>query len=187
MDSKYTEFIQKQGNSYYVNEGSVDEEESTFLYNFAVNNKIERILEIGFNGGLSSAAFLCAPGTHVTSFDIGFWPYVLSAKQLIDSEFPDRHTLIIGNSLSTVPRHFSHRTYDLAFIDGGHDYNTAYGDIQNCKRLVSENGYVIIDDYNYSSVQSAVMDHINQGTIRAIEVFEATDKIRCWFVAKYCT
>ena len=54
-----------------------------------------------------------------------------AGKEFIDKNYPDRHTLIIGNSLNTVPEYFKkeNKKFDLIFIDGGHDYDIAKYDL----------------------------------------------------------
>ena len=36
--------------------------------------------------------------------------------------------------------------FDLAFIDGGHEYHVANADIRNCQPLVAPGGMVVMDD-----------------------------------------
>lgn len=145
------EFETLQQKRYTIVEGSCSEEQRHFIINFCQtqNPPILRVLEIGFNGGLSAAAFLGAhPDIHVVSFDLGEWPYVKDAKQLIDELFPGRHTLIIGDSTVTVPQFHSEQSFDLAFVDGGHHTPVPDKDIANCLPLLrGSNGYIIMDDY----------------------------------------
>ena len=62
------------------------------------------VMEIGFNAGHSAEIFLeNNKDLTLTSFDLGRHPYVLSAKEYIDSIYPNRHTLIIGDSRQTIP------------------------------------------------------------------------------------
>jgi predicted O-methyltransferase YrrM len=139
-----------QQKRYTIIEGSCSREQRQFIINFCQtqNPPIRRVLEIGFNGGLSAAAFLDAhPDIHVVSFDLGEWPYVKDAKQLIDELFPGRHTLIIGDSTVTVPQFHSEESFDLAFVDGGHHTPVPDKDIANCLPLLRSNGYIIMDDY----------------------------------------
>jgi len=113
----------------------------------AKKKDIKNILEIGFNAGHSSEIFLLAnPDCNVVSFDIGVHDYVSIGKKYIDLTFPNRHTLIIGNSLETIPKYYPGFKFDIIFIDGGHSYKTAFNDIINCKRFAHENTILVIDD-----------------------------------------
>ena len=109
---------------------------------------IKRVMEIGFNGGHSAELFLSSnPNVELVSFDIGHHDYLKNGKEFIDNKYPNRHTLIIGNSLQTVPEYSkTAKPFDIIFIDGGHDYPIASGDICNCKRLAHIHTIVIMDD-----------------------------------------
>jgi len=105
-------------------------------------------MEIGFNAGHSAELFLSTnANADVVSFDIGVHSYVNAGKQFLDDVYPGRHTLVLGNSLMSVP-HYSRRgeTFDVIFIDGGHDYSIAKKDIENCMKLAHQNTIVIMDD-----------------------------------------
>jgi len=131
-------------------EGSADESELRYLTALVESRKAKKIGEIGFNSGISSYAFLEAnPETRVISFDIGDHSYVKYAKEYIDKKFPGRHTLILGNSNETVPKfaaeHPGYR-FDLIFIDGSHEYETARRDLINMQRLASPKTALVMDD-----------------------------------------
>ena len=66
-------------------------------------------------------------------------------KEFIDENFPNRHRLILGNSLITIPK-FPTQKFDLIFIDGGHAYNVSKSDIENCKRLSHKETIIVMDD-----------------------------------------
>jgi 16S rRNA G966 N2-methylase RsmD len=72
-----------------------------------------------------------------------------STKEYIDNKHPNRHTLILGDSTETVPKYINDnpdKTFDIIFIDGGHDYKIADADLENCKKLANKDTIVIMDD-----------------------------------------
>lgn len=121
------------------------------------------ICEIGFNAGHGADVFLRNSRAHVVSFDIGEHSYVDVAKQYIDKTYPGRHTLVKGNSNVTVPKFIEDNpgvTFDLIFVDGGHAFDTALADLQNCRGLAHPDSVVAMDDTIFSSAQKA---HWNEG------------------------
>lgn len=137
-------------NDCHIVEGYVREvpEQASDLIRYVA--PVTRIMEIGFNAGHSSDLFLSAnPSARVVSFDIGTHDYVTAAKRFIDANYPGRHTLILGDSRTTVPTYASehpNETFDVIFIDGGHDYDTALADLKNCQKLAHKDTTVILDD-----------------------------------------
>ncbi|MDP3999831.1 MAG: class I SAM-dependent methyltransferase [bacterium] len=111
---------------------------------------VKSVGEVGFNGGHSSYAFLSArPDIEVISFDLGSHAYVKAAKRFIDQRFPGRHTLILGDSLQTVPaftRKYPQQRFDMLFVDGGHTYAVASADLENLRSLGHESTIIVIDD-----------------------------------------
>jgi predicted O-methyltransferase YrrM len=116
-----------------------------------LNGDMKLIMEIGFNAGHSAEIFLQNSNAYVYSFDIGthFSQYLKYGKMYINNIYPDRHTLVFGDSKEAIPRfakNNSDKKFDLIFIDGGHDYETALDDLLNCKNLAHENTILIMDD-----------------------------------------
>lgn len=139
------------------------------------------VMEIGFNAGHSAEVFLQNnPTLTLTSFDLGNHMYVPIAKEYIDTTYPNRHNLILGDSTVTVPQYINDnpdKTFDLIFIDGGHDYRIANADLENCKRLAHKDTIVILDDTMYTrrwkgeytiGPTKTWVEHLNNRTITEI-------------------
>jgi predicted O-methyltransferase YrrM len=147
--NKYTQDIIANVKIENVEGSSISEQISYFIGLLENNPHIKRIVEIGFNLGISAAAFLSSRhDIEVISVDIGCHPYVLQAKEQIDMNFPGRHRLIIGNSKDAIP--FLHKELawspDMIFIDGDHRAPMPQIDIENCLRFASQETLLILDD-----------------------------------------
>lgn len=133
-----------------ITEGGTSPEEMVWLRQMADHICAWSIAEIGMNAGYSTHAFLNGhKGRHVVSFDIGSHPYIEPAKKLIDEWYPERHDLILGNSLETVPQFKKdnpHTDFSMIFIDGGHSYKTASADLRNMFALSDVDTCVVMDD-----------------------------------------
>jgi predicted O-methyltransferase YrrM len=132
-------------------EGFIRPEQARYLRELLVDNPwIGTILEIGFNAGNSSYVFLDArPDVRVVSFDLGEHGYIASAKKFIDKKFPGRHELVLGDSTVTVPKYRAEHPdarFELAFVDGGHEYEVVTADLRNCRGLVEPGALVVVDD-----------------------------------------
>jgi predicted O-methyltransferase YrrM len=159
-------------------EGSSVPDQMTYYIDLIQNNlNIKTVLEIGFNAGISAAAFLAArPDIQVVSLDIGYHTYVLNAKINIDKHFPERHTLIIGDSTTTLPflgKIFGTRPVDLIMIDGGHIRPVPKIDLENCLEWCGPHTFIIVDDvckeYGDMGVNEAVAEAIDTKKVVFLE------------------
>ena len=118
------------------------------------NPAIKSIMEIGFNAGHSAELFLSTnPKSVLTSFDLGVHDYGKHAKDYIDLTYPLRHALELGDSTVVVPEYIKKnpgKTFDLIFIDGGHEYSIAKADMTNCRNLAHKDTILILDDTIYT-------------------------------------
>jgi predicted O-methyltransferase YrrM len=169
---------------------SVPEQVAYYIELLHKSPSIKNIIEIGFNLGVSAAAFLAArPDTHVVSIDIGAHNYVLPAKRNIDKHFPGRHSLVVGDSTTALPflqNFFGARPVDLFMIDGYHVEPVPRIDLSNALAWCGPETYIIVDDvcatYGGEGVNQAVRDSISAGKVAFIEHKSAAD--RGWVLLK---
>lgn len=129
-----------------IYEGGASVAEATYLRDLARSSKSVRIAEIGFNVGFSSIAFLeSAPDVTVVSFELDRRHAVELAKRFVDERYPDRHEIVIGNSVDTVAAYAAGQ-FDLVFVDGGHEYEVALADIHNANHIAKPGALIVVDD-----------------------------------------
>lgn len=130
------------------------------------NPNMKNCMEIGFNAGHSAELFLQNNNNiTLTSFDLGVHNYVKTAKKYIDVHYPNRHTLILGDSRETVSNYIKSNDvkFDIIFIDGGHDYEISDADMKNCFHLSHKDTIVIMDDTIFTN---SLVRHWNVGPTR---------------------
>jgi predicted O-methyltransferase YrrM len=112
------------------------------------------VMEIGFNAGHSAEVFLENNSSlTLTSFDLCEHKYVHTGKKYIDKTYPNRHVLITGDSTISIPSYINNnknKKFDVIFIDGGHEYDIAKSDLENCFQLAHKDTIVAIDDTIYT-------------------------------------
>lgn len=135
------------------------------LKNLCSYNNVKNILEVGFNAGHSAEIFLSNnPECKVVSFDLGNHDYTILCKKFIDEKYPGRHTLILGSSSFSLKRYLTSIKFDIIFIDGGHQFETALEDIYDCRNFASTKTILLMDDVVFSKKNR--MNH-NIGPSRA--------------------
>lgn len=183
--------------------GSSSAAELLYLARLAKEAKL--VGEIGFNAGLSARAFLQAnPHSQVVSFDLcetRSAPAGRIAKQMIDRDFPGRHTLVCGDSTVSVPQYARENPdvrFDVVFIDGGHEHEVARADIHNMRALSTHETAVVMDDlvpwFAYGiGPAKAWNEAIAEGVLKQVELFKdgkpveelKPSGLRCWALGHY--
>ena len=156
---------------------------------FEKNPWIRSVAETGFNAGHSAEMFLSDnANTDVTSFDIGLHRYVRKGFAYLTLTYPGRLNLIIGDSKKTVPEYVSknpHAKFDLIFVDGGHDRQTALADILNMGKMAHRNTLLVVDDLeNIGEVREAWNEAVRRGVIQVIQTYQFPNSPG-WGLAKY--
>lgn len=144
------------------------------------NPQIRKIIEIGQNGGHSTAVFLSArPDTIVMSFDIASWDYVIPSAHMLQELWPGRHCLTVGDSIVTVPAaRPAVPDFDMAFVDGYHFGDHPRLDMINALDWLRPGGVVVLDDTNYQDVAAAWDCCVAEGRVQLVASGTAED--RCW-------
>jgi predicted O-methyltransferase YrrM len=129
-----------------------------------------KICEIGVNAGHSLLLMLSVnPNAEYLIFDINRWVYTEPCMEYIKKAYPyTKITEIYGDSNITLKEYINSNelhTFDLIHIDGGHDTTTVENDFFCTKELITKDGVIIFDDYNYDNIKNVVNNYVNKGVI----------------------
>jgi hypothetical protein len=128
---------------------------------FVYSRLVTDILEIGFNAGHSTFLYLIAnPISKIRLFDLGEHKYSRLCYDYLCKEFPDRLSIVWGNSVDTLAKYSLKVDYDLIHIDGGRFRYIVESDIRNCERLSSNETIVIVNDSSNDPVASFLYELI---------------------------
>jgi len=141
-----------EGDCFWYHGSTVEDNDFIFKqYNlYYLGSKSQNIVEIGFNAGHSALLLLLGNNTSkITIFDICMHDYTLECFDYLNTVFPNRLELIVGNSLETVPEYYlknKDKKFDLIHLDGFHEPNHVKKDFMNIKKMGSN--IIILDDDN---------------------------------------
>lgn len=157
--------------TYTHNLGTEFQKNTAFLDRKSLMN----VLEIGAYQGQTSNFIvdnLLLPGGTLTCVD------PLDPQYQLDNEpemFKGQYERFIENTEANKDRiflvrkksedvlhQFRENTYDLAFVDGHHRYNTVYYDGTECFKLVKVGGYILFDDYLWNNATFEVKRAIDK-------------------------
>ncbi|GMH63304.1 hypothetical protein TL16_g03677 [Triparma laevis f. inornata] len=147
--------------------------------------QVETICEVGFNAGHGTLLWLASGAKKVLSFELGQYTYSTKAISFLSELYPNKFQVIMGDSLKTVPSFhdmFPEEKCNILFVDGGHLYEHAYGDMGNFRSMRNESfHYLVIDDTNQEPVQKAWGDYRMQGLAKEEEtVWSDYSEVLVW-------
>jgi predicted O-methyltransferase YrrM len=158
--------------------GWLNDDDAQVLYALA---RDQEVLEIGAYKGLSTCV-MAASARHVTTidtFDGRDTPNPCDTwgafnNNLEKAEVGHKVTAHVGRSDDVLAR-LSHqgRRFDLAFIDGAHDYENVRSDIEGVFRVLKSGGTIVFHDYtekSYPGVKQAVDELLTPGSWKATKV-----------------
>lgn len=111
------------------------------------------------------------PTAEYLLFDLGNHKYTLPTFNYIKEQFPDtKINIIFGNSIETISKYIRDspndiNSYDLIHLDGGHTEDVFSQDYFNSKKLISNKGIVIFDDYDMGDIKNFIDRKINENEI----------------------
>lgn len=124
---------------------------------------IKDILEIGFNKGMFSL-LISHINSHVSGGDVYILgidvnPLANEAAKILNRSTPLSVDFQCEDSTTLVPKLNSNRSFDLAWVDGNHEYSYALQDLKNVSALGVP--IILLDDTNMHTVQQAYQDWLN--------------------------
>ena len=100
-------------------------------------------------------------------------PYSIKAVEQLLVKFKDNIHLIQGNS-NNVLQKMDMTKIDYVFLDGGHQYKTVTNDLNNCIKVLENNGTILCDDYSLPytpGVKQAVDEFVNKNNFKCEILF----------------
>jgi cephalosporin hydroxylase len=169
------DFLNQLFNSWDQNEGSTfgwDNMNGSFEQ-ILMHKKVflilkpTNIIEIGTHkGSYSYFAKMELPDCKIWTFGID--PESKHCTDLINKHFKEKFiTFIEGDSKKTMPNFNEDIKFDLAWLDGDHNYEGAISDLRQCERLNINN--ILVDDLSMDIVRSAVNDFVKKSKYTLIE------------------
>lgn len=116
-----------------------------------------RLLEIGFNTGISSRIFLELGVQEVTSIEIQDNAEIRHGEKCLKDNYGDRFRLFRGHTILTALPELQDKKFDMAFIDGSHEASHVLIDISTCRLMGIK--WMLCDDFwpHFGTVQDAIV------------------------------
>ena len=155
-DLKYVEnMISKMEITKGEEQVPISKEQSLYLLNLVKEIQPKRTLEIGIGYGMSAAMFL--EGGSKKHYVVELAPYPRSLLGKKNAEIFDKNNtlnVIFESSDYALPKFSTKEKFDIILIDGEHRFDTTFLDFYYSKNLISNGGYIILDDLWMDSIKS---------------------------------
>ena len=139
---------------------------------YHIAKRCRNILEIGFNAGFSSLLMLLSNSEiQLDCIDIGEHSYTKLCYNYINKIFPDRINLKLGDS-RLMMLEIEENKHDLYHIDGGHSYEIAFKDLENCFKKARNNAYILMDDTNLKHIDDIWQNYVKSNKIKEVKEHE---------------
>jgi len=158
------------------------------IYNLLkLSENKSKICEIGVNAGHSLLLMVSAnPEAEYLIFDLNGHAYTKPCVEYIKNAYPStKITEIYGDSNITLKQYIESNdlhTFDLIHIDGGHETQTVEHDFTNTQKLLTKDGIVIFDDYNFGNIKTVIDKYVDEGVVS--EYTEDVIKTNLHFIYK---
>lgn len=127
---------------------SITEKEAQFIFDFLIEKKINKTLEVGFAYGCSGSHILSATkDTHYAIDPFQDAYQNLGLKNIETLGLSEHLHFMREYSHSALPKLFEQGVkVNFAFIDGGHRFDDIFIDFYYVDLMLNQNGYVLLHD-----------------------------------------
>lgn len=137
-----------------VSNSPVPVESARLLLRLAVEQRVERTLEVGFAFGMSTCHLLVAHevvggSEHVAidPFQQSEWYQGCGLMNVVEAGLSERLEWLNQRSELALPELLrTNRSFDLCFVDGSHLFGDILVDAHYCQRMLREGGLLVLDD-----------------------------------------
>ena len=141
------------------------------IYNLLkLSENKSKICEIGVNAGHSLLLMISNnPTAEYLIFDLNAHIYTKPCMEYIKNAYPStKITEVYGDALLTLKEYVKNNelhTFDLIHVDGGHGMHNVVSDFIYTQELLTTEGIVVFDDYNYNNIRDVIDYYINRQVI----------------------
>ena len=114
------------------------------------------------------------PDAEYLIFDLNEHLYTKHCLKYIKEQYPTtKITEIFGDSKFTIPKYIIENetnafSFDLIHIDGGHGEAEVKSDFYFSTKLISKNGIMVFDDYNYVGIKNFIDSRVADSSIEKV-------------------